>query len=77
MKKHIKYLKKLSACRGAVEWAEQFNTIQEVWDNCERGDWMLWLLGEQSGKPESKSRKKLVLTACKCARLALKYVSKE
>ena len=37
---------------------------------------MLWLLGEQSGKPETKSRKKLVLTACKCARLSLKHVPK-
>ena len=37
---------------------------------------MLWLLGKQSGPPESKSRKKLVLSACKCARLALKHVPK-
>jgi len=74
MKKHIEYLKKLNACTEAVIWAKQFNTTQEAWDNCERGDWMLWLLGKQSGKPGTKSRKKLVLTACKCARLSLKCV---
>jgi len=74
--KHINYLKKLNACNDAVEWAKQFKSLQEAWDNCERGDWMLWLLGKQSGDPYSKSRKKLVLTACKCARLSLKHVPK-
>ena len=77
MKKHIAYLKKLGACLEAIEWAEQFNSAQEAWDRCERGDFMLWLLGKQSGPPKSKSRKKLVLTACKCARLALRHVPKD
>jgi len=76
MKKHTIYLKKLNACHDAVEWADQFKSMQEVWDNCERGDWMLWLLGKQAGKPGTESRKKLVLTACRCARLTLKYVPK-
>ena len=77
MKKHINYLKKLRACNGAVIWAEQFNSMQEAWDNCERGDYMLWLLGKQTGRPGTKSRKRLILTVCKCARLALKHVPKD
>ncbi len=77
MKKHIDYLKKLDACPEAIPWVAQFDTLQQAWNVCERGDWMLWLVGKQSGEPESKSRKKLVLTACKCARLSLKYVSKD
>ena len=76
MKKHITYLNELHACDEAIEWVESFPTLQKGWDKCERGDWMLWLLGKQSGKSGSQSRKKLVLTACKCARLALKYVPK-
>ena len=76
MKTHIVKLKKLGACQEAVEWAKQFNNIQEAWNNCKRGDWMLWLLGKQAGSPRSKSRKELVLIACKCARLALKYIPK-
>ena len=76
MKEHIIKLKELRACPEAIEWAKQFNSIQEAWDNCERGDWMLWLLGKQVGSPRSKSRKELVLIACKCARLSLKYVPK-
>ena len=72
--KHIKYLKKLDACSEAVVWAKEYPTLQKAWDDCERGDWMLWLIGKQSGDPGSKSRKKLVLTACKCARLSLKHI---
>ena len=71
IKNAIKLLKKLRACSDAVKWAEQFNTPQEAWDKCERGDWMLWLAGKQVGSPRTKSRKKLVLTACACARLTL------
>jgi hypothetical protein len=41
----IKKLKKLNACGDAIEWCKENNitTIQEAWDKCERGDWMLWL----------------------------------
>lgn len=72
----IKFLRKLDACPEAVAFAGKFATSQQAWDACEQGDWMLWLLGKMASKPESKSRKKLVLTACKCARLTLKYVPK-
>ena len=71
MKKHSKKLKELGACKNAVEWADKFTTAQEAWDACERGDWMLWLLGKLSGSPRSKSRKKLVLASVKCARLGV------
>ena len=74
MKKHTKYLKSLDACGEAVEWAKNYDTLQKAWDDCHRGDWMLWLLGAKVGKPGTRSRKKLVLTACKCARLSLRYV---
>ena len=44
MKPHIKYLRKLEACEAAVVYASQFETLQAAWDNCEREDWMYWLL---------------------------------
>ncbi len=69
-------LKKLRPCSDAVEWAKTFGALDDAWKACERGDWMLWLLGKQAGPPESDSRKKLVLTACACARLALPHVKK-
>lgn len=72
MKEHVKYLIELNACQKAIDYAEQFKTLQITWDKCERGDWMLWLLGKQD-----KNRKKLVLTTCQCARLSLKFVPKK
>lgn len=67
-------LVKLHACQEAVDYAKEHKTLQSAWDACERGDWMLWLLGKLSGKPESQSRRDLVLMACACARLSLKHL---
>ncbi|MFH1615797.1 MAG: hypothetical protein ABIG61_12040 [Planctomycetota bacterium] len=76
MKKHSEKLKQLNACLEAIEYADEFSSLQAAWDDCRRGDWLLWLLGKTAGKPRTKSRKKLVLVCCKCARLSLKYVVK-
>jgi len=35
-------LEHLGACKAAMEWADG-KTLQEIWDTCPRGDWMLWL----------------------------------
>jgi hypothetical protein len=70
---YILKIKKLGACEAAVLAAHNYQTSQELWDKCYRGDWMLWLIGKLSGKPESEKRKKLVITACKCARLTLTF----
>ena len=71
---YIKKIKELGACGDALQDALKYETSQELWDKCERGDWMLWLIGKTSGDSGSDKRKKLVLTACKCARLALPFV---
>ncbi len=73
MKPHVKKLEGLRACRDAVEWASRFKSEQETWDKCERGDWMLWYVGKCVGEPKTVSKRKLVLAACKCARLALPH----
>jgi len=36
-------LTKYNPCQEAVEFRNQFNTFQEAWDACPRGDWMLWI----------------------------------
>jgi len=74
---YISKIKKLNACSKTIKAAHGYKTSQELWGDCKRGDWMLWLIGKLSGEPESEKRKKLVLTACKCARLSLKYVEKD
>ena len=67
-------LEKLHACTDAVKWVADQPSAAAAWRNCERGDWMLWLLGRLSGKPGSAKRKRLVLCCCQCARLVLKHV---
>ena len=74
MKTWLKPIKRMRACEEAIAWGENYETLEEAWAKCERGDWMLWLCGRLSGEPESDSRKKLVLAACECARLSLPYV---
>ena len=36
-------LEKLSACREAIEWVKGQKSPEEAWQNCHRGDWMLWI----------------------------------
>jgi len=67
-------LVKFNACREAVKWASEQKSAAAAWRDCQRGDWMLWLLGRLSGQSGSAARKKLVLCACACARLSLKHV---
>ena len=70
MKKHWSdSLVKMKACSEAVEWARTQPSLKTAWKKCRRGDWMLWLLARRK-----VGRKQIVLAACGCARLALKYV---
>ena len=66
-------LTSLDACQAARDWVakEKHKTLSAAWAACPRGDWMLWMAGKLSGAPESEGRKRLVLAACECARLAL------
>ena len=61
-------LRMLGACPPAVEWAKNFDTPQAAWDACERGGWMLWILGRlDKSKPWSDGRKPLVACVIECA----------
>ena len=74
---NVQVLTDLNACHEAIKWARTQPNWKTLWNNCERGDWMLWLIGKTiAGEPMSDERKPLVLAACDCAELALKYVSK-
>lgn len=33
----------INACEGAREWAADYSTVEEAWEDCDRADWMLWL----------------------------------
>jgi hypothetical protein len=68
-------LTRLNACEDAVEFARGYATFSEAWQACDRGDWMLWWIAKTvAADRDSLDRKRLVLVACRCARLALQYI---
>lgn len=74
MKHWSNKLVKLGACKDAVEWAKTQPSAAAAWKSCERGDWMLWIACRTCGKQGSAAHRRVVLTACACARLTLKYI---
>jgi len=36
-------IEKYKPCSEAVEFRKKFNSFKEAWEQCTRGDWMLWL----------------------------------
>jgi len=67
---HIELLEKMGACNVAVPWARQYSTLKKCWDNCERGDHLLWF-AERIGI----DHKILALSSCDCAERALRFVA--
>jgi hypothetical protein len=64
-------LEKLNACSGAREWALTQKNPTEAWQNCERGDWMLWL-----AKKLNVDDKKLTMAKAMCAK-QVEYLMKD
>src|SRR5690349_17926772 len=61
-------LESMNACRYAREWIGD-RTLAKAWNECPRADWLLWFAARRG-----VDKKKIVLAACACARLALKFV---
>ena len=72
-KEFSQLLRKIGACAEACEWAKG-KSLAGAWEQCERGDWLLWLCGRMVDTEGWPTRKELVLAACACAETALKYV---
>ena len=53
------------ACERGVTYAEQYEMMSDVWDNCHRPDWMMWILKRTDKYPEEKD---IRLFAAWCAR---------
>ena len=64
-------LKELSACSDAVKWVGD-KDFKTSWNNCERADWMLWLIC----KMEIGTRQERIHIICDCAATSLKYIPK-
>lgn len=70
MTKLEKKLNTIDACSESLEWAAtQKGSFQDIWDNCQRGDWLLWLLITAKAKHQ-----KMVMIYCKMIRNALVYI---
>lgn len=71
MEEYLDFLIGLNACPDAVVWSKKYASPQEAWGKCDRGDWMVWLIGRcDKSEPYSDQRKPLVKVVLKCARLA-------
>src|SRR5271165_5649285 len=65
----IRLLRKLNACEPAVNWVGD-RDLKTAWEECPNIQWLLWFAGRSKKLPVYK----LVLAACACARISLKYV---
>jgi len=44
LKELITILNKLGACEEAMEWLSLQASLEEAWESCEQGCWLLWLV---------------------------------
>ena len=72
----IAILARLRACNESLAWLRALppgTTAAEAWEACERGDWIVWLVGALHMRG-LVTRQTLVLVACETARTALVHV---
>jgi chemotaxis protein histidine kinase CheA len=74
---YIRAIKKLGACEEAVKDAHNFKTSEELWLACERGDWMLWLIGRTIQRSDEVALRKLTLVKARCAKLVIHLMKDE
>ena len=58
----------------AVRHEAEGKDLREMWDTCDRGDWLLWFSAHMIGKNGWPTHQQIVLASCQCARLAIKHV---
>jgi hypothetical protein len=66
-------LRKLGACHEATEWADTQPDLQTAWQNCQRSEWMLWLMDHTTVDPNDPRRR---LMACDFAEAVLHLAPK-
>ena len=69
-------LRLLRACGEAIEWVGQ-RDFANAWAECERPDWMLWLVGKMADEGGWPDKKKVVLLAADIAESVLPIFEKE
>jgi hypothetical protein len=59
------------ACRPAIEFASQFETMAEAWDKSPRADWMLWAIQHDARKVDVTAIKRFTLRCIRETRLTM------
>ena len=62
----VRWLNRRGACSEGMAWVKEnkFESLADLWDNCHRSDWMLWLLDRVGYENDRDLR----LFACACVR---------
>jgi len=71
MKTFKQVLEEINACSEALEWVGD-RTLEQAWNDCHRGDWMLWLAHKKG-----VDSRKLTLAKARCARLIFHLMKDE
>ena len=58
--KTTKFIQKYNPCNEGAEFAQQFETMAEVWAACNRPDWLFWIL-EKHAPLEKRQSVKLAI----------------
>jgi hypothetical protein len=67
--REISKLKQMNACPQALTYLKRQGSYQKAWKRCDRGDWMLWLLGKVLDEENKTEFRKLTLAKARCAKL--------
>jgi hypothetical protein len=57
---------KLEACQPAIDWVGE-RTFEQAYNDCERGDWLLWLYASTADLTIDANHRLLTLAKAKCA----------
>jgi len=66
-------LEEFKVCSAAIKWVESssYNTVEEFWLNCERVDWMIWVLTKMAGKKGYPSHQNILKCLYECTKEAI------
>lgn len=53
--KTTEFIKKYAPCLDGAEFAGQFETMSEVWENCQRPEWLFWILEKHAPLEKAQS----------------------
>jgi hypothetical protein len=53
--KTTEFIQKYSPCCEGAKFAQQFETMAEVWRSCKRPDWLFWILEKHAPLEKSQS----------------------